>query len=215
MGAKAWFAAYYDHDPRETLAANPELDRDASLALARQMLPRATLREIEDGSLDFLNPDEGEVFAGVYGDLKIIAHLGLGAELPSRLDRRWHSPGLGSTTYVHATHSVVDWCAFALWQNGVLVRALSVSPDDGVLEDIGTRLPFEVPYWDGDFAIEDEFEDGEADPLPFDPLELSEAALLAMLGFQFEGVMADWVCDPAKIPIMRFEASMPAWWKFW
>ena len=47
------------------------------------------------------------------------------------------------------THSVVDWCAFALWREGKLVRSTSVSPDGGVREDIGDKLPFEVPYWNG------------------------------------------------------------------
>jgi hypothetical protein len=44
-------------------------------------------------------------------------------------------------------HRVLDWFAYATWQEGRLVRSLSVSPDDGVIEDIGTPLPFEQPYW--------------------------------------------------------------------
>jgi hypothetical protein len=215
MGAKAWFAAYYNQDPKDVLANKPELDREACIALAKKLLPSATLREKEDGSLDFLNPGKREVFVGVYGDLKIIAHKDLGGDFPSRIDKNWHSAELGSTTYVHATHSVVDWCAFALWRGGELVRALSVSPDQGVQEDIGNKLPFEAPYWDGSFALEDELEDDEPYPLPFHPLDLSEAALLAMLGFQFEGHPDDWVCDPMEIPIMRFEISKNTWWKFW
>jgi hypothetical protein len=46
-------------------------------------------------------------------------------------------------------HSVVDWFAFAVWQDGRLKRSLSLSPDSGVLEDIGAKLPFEEPYWSG------------------------------------------------------------------
>lgn len=52
-------------------------------------------------------------------------------------------------------------------------------------------------------------------PLPFHPLELSEAALLAMLGYQFEGHPDDWVCDPLEISIMKFEITKNTWWKFW
>ena len=215
MGAKAWFAAYYNHDPKEVLASRPMLDREACISLAKKLLPGVTLREKEDGSLGCLNPGKREVFVGVNGDLTIIAHEDLGGDFPSRVDGNWHRAELGSTTYVHATHSVVDWCAFALWQGGELVRALSVSPDQGVQEDIGNKLPFEAPYWDGSSALEDEFEDDEPYPLPFHPLELSEAALLAMLGFQFEGHPDDWVCDPMEIPIMKFEFSKKTWWKFW
>ncbi|MGW3628080.1 DUF6928 family protein, partial [Streptomyces sp. NPDC000880] len=28
-------------------------------------------------------------------------------------------------------HSVVDWLAFAVWEDGRLIRSLSLSPDDG------------------------------------------------------------------------------------
>lgn len=220
MGAKAWFAAYYNHDPKDVLANKPELDREASVSLAQKLLPGVTLQEKEDGSLDLLNPGKREIFVGVYGDLKIVAHEDLANDYPSRIGGNWNNAELGSTAYIHATHSVVDWCAFSLWQRGKLVRTLSVSPDGGIHEDSGNKLPFEAPYWDGSFALDDELEDDELEddepnPLPFHPLELSEAALLAMLGFQFEGHPDDWVCDPMTIPIMKFEVSKKAWWKFW
>lgn len=215
MGAKAWFAAYYNHDPKDVLAQRTELDREASISLAKKLFSDASLQKQEDGSLGFLNPDRHEVFVGVYGDLKIIAHEGFSGDFPSRTDGDWLIPELGSTTYVHATHSTVDWCAFALWQKGSLVRALSVSPDGGIQEDIGNKLSFEEPFWDGSISLDDEFEDDEPYPLPFHPLELSEAALLGMLGFQFEGHPDDWVCDPMDIPILRFKISKKAWWKFW
>lgn len=211
MGAKAWFAAYYNHDPKDVLVKNPELDREACVSLAKKLLPGVALQEKEDGSLDLLNPGKREIFVGVYGDLKIIAHEDFSGEFPSRIGKHWHSAELGSTTYVHATHSVVDWCAFGLWNEGTLVRALSVSPDGGVREDIGNKLLFETPFWDGSSALEDD----EDYPLPFHPLELSAAALLAILGFQFEGHPDDWVCDPMEIPIMKFEISKNTWWKFW
>ncbi|WP_299841946.1 hypothetical protein [uncultured Roseovarius sp.] len=215
MGAKAWFAAYFDGDPKVILSKKPELDRSASVALAEKMFAEHTIQEKEDGSLDLLNPEKSEAFIGVYGDLKIIAHEDFSGDLPSQVDQRWLTPDFGSTIYIHATHSVVDWFAFALWKDGQLTRSTSVSPDGGVHEDIGEKLPFELPYWDGAFSLEDEFEEDEAYPLPFHPLELSEAALLTTLGFQFEGHPDDWVCDPMEIPIMKFQISKKAWWKFW
>ena len=51
MGAKAWFIAYFDDDPRKILGANPKLDRPASLALARRLVPDTDLVELEDGCL--------------------------------------------------------------------------------------------------------------------------------------------------------------------
>ncbi len=211
MGAKAWFAAYFDGDPKAILGGDPKLDRAASLHLAKRLLPGAQLQEQEDGDLSYLNPGDNEVFVGDYGDLKIIAHHELGVDFLSRIDARWHDPEIGSTAYVHATHSVVDWFAFAIWQQGKLVRALSLSPDSGILEDIGGKLPFEAPFWDGSRALGDE----EEYPLPFHPLDLAEEALLANLGFQFEGQFEQWVVDPVDIPIMRFQIPRKAWWKFW
>ncbi|MEP1536354.1 MAG: hypothetical protein ABJQ34_01280 [Paracoccaceae bacterium] len=215
MGAKAWFAAYFDGSPKDILSNKPELNRAASVALAEKMFPKHTVREKENGSLFFLNPKNREVFIGVYGELKIIAHQDFSGDLPSKTDQRWLDSDLGSTVYVHATHSVVDWFAFALWKEGKLVRSTSVSPDGGVHEDIGEKLPFELPYWDGSFSLEDEVEEDEPYPLPFHPLELSDASLLATLGFQFEGHPDAWVCDPMEIPIMKFQISKNSWWKFW
>ncbi|MGD1926344.1 MAG: hypothetical protein ACFB03_19480 [Paracoccaceae bacterium] len=204
MGAQAWFAAYFDEDPKDVLRAKPILNRAASRELAERLIPSASLNERADGSLGFLNPDKGEVFVGDFGGLKIIAHEELGIDALSKIDPRWRSTDLGSTTYVHATHSIVDWCAFSFWQNGELIRALSLAPDSGIIEDIGDRLPFEVPYWNGAHALEDE--DGEEPyPLPFHPLDLSASALLDVLGFQFEGRPSDWVCDPMDVPIAHFE----------
>jgi len=49
---------------------------------------------------------------------------------------------------LHVKHSVVDWFAYAIWQDGVLLRSLSVSPGE-VFEDIGAPPPFEAPFWAG------------------------------------------------------------------
>jgi hypothetical protein len=83
-------------------------------------------------------------------------------------------------------HSVVDWFAFAKWMNGKLVRSLSLSPDDGILEDMGQRLAFEEPFWSGKNPVTNDDGDDEC-PLPFHPLELGEAALREFLGYQLEG----------------------------
>jgi hypothetical protein len=204
MGANAWFAAYFNGDPKEVLKANPKLNRTASREHAEGLLLDVALKEKEDGTLEFLNPSKREVYVGDYGDLKIIAHEALGVNRLSQVDPRWYSPALGSTAYLHATHSVIDWFAFARWHNGTLVRALSVSPDAGVIEDIGEKLPFETPYWNGAYALEQE-EGEEPYPLLFHPLELAQAALLENLGFQFEGRASDWVCEPWNIKIAHFE----------
>ncbi|MFJ7019687.1 DUF6928 family protein [Streptomyces sp. NPDC101117] len=86
----------------------------------------------------------------------------------------------GRRLVLHAMHSVVDWLAFAVWEDGSLVRSMSLSPDSGIIENIGEPLPFELPYWAGDRPA-------DVIPWPFHPLELSEDALRALCGFIQEG----------------------------
>jgi uncharacterized protein DUF6928 len=74
-------------------------------------------------------------------------------------------------------HSVVDWAAFALWEDTRLVRSLSVSPDTGVIESIGA-------------------------PLPFGPLGLGEEALRALFGFVYEGERRPGDLDPSGITLV-------------
>jgi hypothetical protein len=213
MGAKAWFIAYFDDDPKAVLANGPELDRDASRQLVQRLFPDITLSDTVDGHLDFLNPPKNQVFVGCYGELRIVAHDERAIDYPSKVDRRWLDPTLGRTAYVHVTHSGADWFAFSLWRKGKLVRSLSVSPDGGVQEQIGNPLSFEAPYWGGQFSVEVD-DDREPYPLAFHLLDLSEASMLQHLGFQFEGNSNDWVCDPAEVPVARF-AIQKAGWKLW
>jgi len=213
MGVKAWFIAYFDDYPKKSLAGEPKLDRVQSRELVGKLFPGADIREAEDGTLGFLNPDEGQALVGCYGDVRIVAHDALSGDYPSKIPTRWLDPSLGRTVYLHAQHSVTDWFAFGLWRDGRLVRSLSVSPDNGILEQIGEPLEFERPYWSGQFPA------GSTYPLPFHPLELSEACVRAHLGFQFEGSPVDCVVDPDEVPIASFSFGAPKVsrprWKFW
>uniref|UniRef100_UPI003AF1B53D DUF6928 family protein n=1 Tax=Streptomyces TaxID=1883 RepID=UPI003AF1B53D len=70
------------------------------------------------------------------------------------------------------------------------IRSLSLSPDGGIVENIGEPLPFEVPYWAGKRPAEVipwPGEDEEPYPLPFHPLDMGEDALRALCGFIVEG----------------------------
>lgn len=100
---------------------------------------------------------------------------------PSRLPPHLVALGAGRRLVLHTMHSVVDFFAFGVWEDGTLVRSLSMAlggPRPGIMENIGTPLPFEQPYWAGEHAI------GEEYPLPFYPLDLAEpTATRALLGF--------------------------------
>lgn len=128
-------------------------------------------------------------------------------DTPSHLPEHLVSAGAGRRLVLHAMHSVVDWLAFAVWEDGHLLRSLSLSPDRGVIENIGTPLPFEQPYWSGDRpadVIPRPDEDEEPYPLPFHPLELGEEALRSLYGFVQEGYPEPDDVDAATVRLLGF-----------
>lgn len=208
MGAKDWFICYADTDVGSVLAGRPELDRTATSELVRRLFPDRTVVETEDGTLaENANPAEEEVFAAVWPGATIVCTSRAAVDRPSQVAAQFLKEGVGRTVYVHAMHSVVDWFAYGIWApDGRLRRALSVSADEEVIEDVGGRLPFEAPFWAGDFPATD---DGDY-PLPFHPLELSEAALDHLFGFVFEGYtgMGDGSSvDPYAVTLAGFQLS--------
>ncbi len=213
MGAKTWMLVYSASSAREALAANPSLDRDATIRFASALFPKEKLEPLEDGSLTYTNPPDNELFAGCFGHVSVIAAKEFAGDYPSKLPAAFIEAGKEGTIHLHAMHSVVDWFAYAVWSRGQLRRSLSVSPDNGAIEDIGDKMAFELPYWAGDHAVADEGEE-EKYPLPFHPLEMGEAALLEFFGYQLEGDLASVVVDPDSIPLMRFK-RVGAGWKFW
>lgn len=214
MGAKTWMLAYVDGSASEILKSNPQLDREAAAALARKLFPSEKLDPIDDGDLSFTCPPGDEVHIACFPGLSIIAASEFGIDYPSKLRSHFLDAATGSTVYLHAMHSVVDWFAYAIWVNGKLERSLSLSPDSGILEDIGQRLPFEEAYWSGQHPVcEPEEEDCDY-PFPFHPLDLGEAALLALFGYQLEGVIDPTQLEPEMIPLARFKRSKSRW-KLW
>ena len=96
---------------------------------------------------------------------------------------------------MHGMHSVVDWLCFAVWEDGVLVRSLSLSPDDGIAENIGTPYEFELPYWAGEHPVEPE--PGWADRAPY------------VFGFVLEGEPRPGDLDPEAVHLHGFRVVDP------
>nr|WP_239314193.1 hypothetical protein [Plantactinospora mayteni] len=103
-------------------------------------------------------------------------------------------------------HSVSDWLCFAVWENGELVRSLSLSPDAGIGENIGEPYDFELPYWAGEHPVKPMFSEGPY-PLPFHPLDLGEQALRALFGFVIEGRPDPDDIDPFDIHLHGFRVA--------
>lgn len=211
MGAKNWMVFYAEQDVARVLRERPTLDRDATDRLVERLFPDHAMTKLEDVSLLEGDPRDGKVHAAVWPGAAVVCAEEVGVDRPSTLDRRFIEAGAGRTTYLHAMHSVVDWCAFAVWEpDGRLRRALSLSPDDGVLENVGDPLAFEEPFWAGDRPdVEPDEDDGDPDSFPFHPLELGEEALGALFGFVYEGPVSVDTVDPDEITLAAYALKRP------
>ncbi|HLZ14080.1 MAG TPA: hypothetical protein VKP58_15975 [Candidatus Acidoferrum sp.] len=214
MGAKTWMVVHSNGKVGEVLRDHPQLDRDATLRFAGKLFPSDGLKPIGDGDLSFTCPPGDEVHAGCYPGVSIVAAKEFGIDCPSKLPAKFISAGGSGTVYLHAMHSVVDWLAFAYWVDGKLIRSLSLSPDSGIVEDLGQRLPFEEPFWSGKHPVTDDPK--ESYPLPFHPLELGEVVLKEFFGYQLEGFgpVDSALLEPESIPLVRYKRKK-SWLKFW
>ncbi|MFG2954329.1 DUF6928 family protein [Streptomyces sp. NPDC048291] len=191
MGAKTGLLVYADGDIPGLLRRVGPADRDRTAAMMRRLYPGREIEECEGSTLwDGVYPPKGTAYAASWPGVEVIGDQRVMIELPSRLPEHLVAASAGRRLVLHAMHSVVDWLAFAVWENGRLVRSLSLSPDSGVVENIGEPLPFELPYWAGNRPagiVPWPDEDERPYPLPFHPLELGEDALRALCGFILEG----------------------------
>jgi hypothetical protein len=221
MGVKTWMLVGSTGDASEILKSKPKLDREASQALAVKLFPAAKLEPIADGNLSYTSPRDGDIYLGCFPGLSIVAAEEFAIDRPSQLPAVFLDAALGSTIHLHAMHSGVGWFAFGVWQDGRLRRSLSLSPDEGLLEDIGEPLPFELPFWNGQRNDEVpeaeglEFEaniqpvvaadeDEDAPPFAFNPLEMGEEALLTFFGYQIEGGVQAPPVDAEQIVLLSF-----------
>jgi len=213
MGAKTCLLAYADRDARAALLAHPVLDRDATARLAGNLFPRERLEPLPDGDLAHTYPPRKEICIGCFAGVSLVATREVGRDRPSTLAPRFVAAAGSGTLTLVAMHSVVDWFAYAVWHNGKLVRSLSVAPDNGVIEEIGTRMPCEAPFWSGEHPVE--VDDGsEPYPLPFHPLDFGEVVLGALLGYQLEGMPDPTLIEPETVPLLRYRIRRP-FWKLW
>ncbi|MGW1585852.1 DUF6928 family protein [Streptomyces sp. NPDC002386] len=191
MGAKTGFLVYADGDVPGLLREVGTADLEQTANMMRRLYPGWEIEESEGSKLSSgVYPPEGTAYAAGWPGLEFIGDQRVMIDVPSELPEHLVAASAGRRLVLHAMHSVVDWLAFAVWEDGRLVRSLSLSPDSGIIENIGEPLPFELPYWSGERpadVIPWPDEDEEPYPLPFHPLDLGEDALRALCGFVLEG----------------------------
>ncbi|MBR7835702.1 hypothetical protein KDL01_20670 [Actinospica durhamensis] len=211
MGAKTGVLAYASESVADALRGRPvESDRGAAEALLRRLYP-AELVDAEgvapltSNLWEAVYPPEGAMYAACLPGVEIVCDRRLMVECPSMLPPSFLEAARGRLVVLHAMHSVVDWLAFGVWKDGVLIRFLSLSPDGGIQENLGEPFEFEAPFWAGEHPVEfDSDWDEEPYPLPFHPLELGEEALRALFGFVIEGWPDPQDIDASEIPMHGF-----------
>lgn len=138
MGAKDWMLAYCETDPRAVLRVRPALDHAAARAAVERLQPGRILTAIEDGNLgENSNPDDDLIYVGAFSGLTLVCTSIAALDKPAQLPRSVIEAIPASTLYLHAMHSAVDWFAYAVWTDGQLRRSLSLSPDSGIMENVG------------------------------------------------------------------------------
>jgi hypothetical protein len=216
MGAKTGLLAWTTGSVGDALRDRPagKTSGERAQALLRRLHPGWRIEPEDDEYANLSEaayPPEDVAYAACFPGLDIVCDRNVMIDHPSQLPAHCLAAADGRTVILHAMHSVVDWLAFAIWKDGVLLRSLSLSPDDGVMEDIGERLPFEAPYWAGEHPLDPDpdWPDQAPYPLPFHPLDLGEEALRALFGFIIEGFPEPGDIDAFDVPVHRFRLTDP------
>ncbi|MFI6101978.1 DUF6928 family protein [Lentzea sp. NPDC051213] len=209
MGAKDWMLFYASDDVSKVLRSNPKIDREATRALVERLYPSHEISPLADGTLfEHANPPEDTVYAACFPGLSIVCTWDAANDTPTDLAPPFLTEAAGRTLYLHAMHSVVDFFAYAIWSpDGSVRRSFSLSPDSGVIEDIGTPLPFEEKYLAGDPEFLELLDENEEYPFRFHPLTLAEAALRSLFGFNYEGVYEEDDPDLEEIVLAGFAVT--------
>ncbi|MEO3743774.1 hypothetical protein [Plantactinospora sp. B5E13] len=213
MGAKTALLAFADGDIRSVLRAATLCARDEAEALVRRVHPDHRVTPHDNETLyEGIYPPDGVTYATVLAGAELLCDRRLTSYRPSELPERLRAFGAGRRILLHGMHSMVDALSFAVWEDGRLVRSLSLSPDGGIVENIGEPYDFELPYWAGDHPVRPARRlPGQGPyPLPFHPLDLGEAALRALFGFVLEGRPEPDDVDPDGVPLHGFRLTDPS-----
>ncbi|WP_030934228.1 DUF6928 family protein [Streptomyces sp. NRRL B-24720] len=213
MGAKTGLLVYADGDVPGLLRHVGTADLEQTSIMMRRLNPSCEIEGRDSSDLyEGVYPPDGTAYAASWPGVEIVCDRRVMIDSPSQLPAHLVAASAGRRLVLHAMHSVVDWLAFAVWEDGRLIRSLSLSPDDGIIENIGDPLPFELPYWAGDRPVDVipwPGEEEEPYALPFHPLELGEDALRALCGFIQEGMPEPGDVDAENIELHGFRVRDP------
>ncbi|GAB3175092.1 hypothetical protein FHX75_1350 [Micromonospora palomenae] len=212
MGAKTGLLAFADGDVPTALRRGGTPDARRTAELVRRAHPGFDVSATDGSTLsDGSYPPDDVTYAASLPGVDLLCDRRFMVDRPSELSAHLLGLAAGRRVVLHAMHSVVDWLAFAVWEDGELVRSLSVSPGGGVGEDIGTPYAFELPYRAGEHPVRPVpgWTDDKPYPLPYHPLTLGEEALRHLFGFVVEGRRKPDDLDGDRIALLGFRVVDP------
>lgn len=207
VGERAGILAFGDDIPAR-LRSRPVADIDRTTTFVEMVHPGYVVEPIDGSALLYATyPPDDVVFASSSTGLDMVCDRRLTFDNPSTLPEHLQRIGSGRRIAALGMHSGADWLSYAAWSGGVLVRSLTVSPDGGIIENIGEPLPFEAPYWAGEHPVVSSGDDPY--PLPFHPLDLGQAALRHLFGFVSDGPSRPDDVPTGEVHLLGFRVTDP------
>lgn len=171
-------------DPAAPIRSGSPSDPGFARRLLSRLHPTVTVASLGAFPLNrSASTGSGEIYIGSFPGLTVVQTPVDGPVKPSTADQTWLRLVEAPTVLLFAHDPENGVSGFARWESGRLVRSFA-GADDRIVEDEGMPLPFERPYWAGEFP----FEAADDTPLalPFSPSSLLHAAHRDWLGFDLD-----------------------------
>ncbi|MDV8001013.1 DUF6928 family protein [Rhodococcus sp. IEGM 1408] len=171
-------------DPAAPIRSGRPSDPGFARRLLSRLFPTVTVVSLGAFPLNrSASAGPGEIYVGSFPGLTVVQTLVDSPVLPSATDATWLRLVEAPTVLLFSHDPDTGVSGFARWESGRLARSFAAA-DDRIVEDEGMPLPFELPYWAGEFPLADAGDNPLA--LPFSPSSLLHAAHRAWLGFDLE-----------------------------
>lgn len=173
-------------DPSAPIRDGRPSDPGFARRLLSRLFPTTTVASLGSFPLNrSASTGPGEIYIGSYPGVTVVQTPVEGPVRPSTTDPTWLRLVEAPTVlaFCHDPESGVS--GFARWESGRLTRSFA-GADDRIAEDEGIPLPFERPYWAGEFPLENAEDIPPALALPFSPSVLLHAAHRDWMGFDLD-----------------------------
>lgn len=171
-------------DPSALFRSGIPSDPGFARRLLSRLFPKVTVASLGTFPLNrSASAGKGEIYIGSFPGLTVVQTPIDARVKPSETDQVWLKLVEAPTVLAFSYDPDSGVSGFARWESGKLVRSFAAA-DDRIVEDEGMPLPFERPYWAGEFPLEG----AENNPLalPFSTSALLHAAHRDWLGFDLE-----------------------------